>query len=589
MTSRLPVPGKDHHNWGDILNGFLATSHHDNGTLRSSAVMQAGAVMMINGQPPAQNGSVTLASTDIGAISDGDPAGGDLGGTYPNPTVVATHLSAPLTPDQGGTGLSTVGAAGQVLAANSTGTLTWANAPVDWINVVTAYGADPTGVNDSTAAIQNAVNACLGKGGGVVYLPQGTYRVTSTITCNQNGNPVFFQGDSIWLTNILFYGSGDCIYHYDSSTYNSRTAPGGGIRGICIDGTHATGGSVGLHMGDIFHYEVDLRSRMFNGANGKAVLLQNTYYWTEQLQGKIRAEWSTQHIVFDVNTAGASTRTGSFMRLNLDASIEGSGDGVVFQNGTYPTHGRLSIVGNFQGSNTAPVTTAILRLTGSVPAGLNDTASSQIYNCELYMGCEATGTYTPQSIVFASNKNSIGTCTGMLALYNVSPSNNAGQFVNFIGSIAGDASLMCWKPSGRTNITDGGQGISSTSMTNVTGLYGAVVAWTPYRVRALVPYTTLTTAGSPVFGFTGPSTSYIRLTVRYYSANGCVSFSNHTALTGFTGPTLTNSPNLMCEIEGVIMFTAFGNLQLQAASTISGDGYTIKDAGYLELNPIIAS
>lgn len=44
-------------------------------------------------------------------------------------------------------------------------------------NAVTTYGADPTGATDSTAAIQNAINAAGLAGGGVVYLPAGTYKV----------------------------------------------------------------------------------------------------------------------------------------------------------------------------------------------------------------------------------------------------------------------------------------------------------------------------------------------------------------------------------------------------------------------------
>jgi pectate lyase-like protein len=53
--------------------------------------------------------------------------------------------------------------------------------PADWLNVVTQYGADPTGAADSTAAIQGAINAASTStaGGGVVYLPAGTYKVGS--------------------------------------------------------------------------------------------------------------------------------------------------------------------------------------------------------------------------------------------------------------------------------------------------------------------------------------------------------------------------------------------------------------------------
>ena len=48
---------------------------------------------------------------------------------------------------------------------------------------VTSYGADPTGATDSTTDIQNAVNA--GEAAGVgVYIPQGTYLVTSHILVN---------------------------------------------------------------------------------------------------------------------------------------------------------------------------------------------------------------------------------------------------------------------------------------------------------------------------------------------------------------------------------------------------------------------
>ncbi|MFA6289962.1 MAG: glycosyl hydrolase family 28-related protein [Opitutaceae bacterium] len=59
-------------------------------------------------------------------------------------------------------------------------------------NAVTTYGADPTGATDSTGAIQNAINAAGLAGGGVVYLPAGTYKVAPiganayALTLNKN-------------------------------------------------------------------------------------------------------------------------------------------------------------------------------------------------------------------------------------------------------------------------------------------------------------------------------------------------------------------------------------------------------------------
>ncbi|MBR5616516.1 MAG: hypothetical protein IKW66_06815, partial [Clostridia bacterium] len=43
------------------------------------------------------------------------------------------------------------------------------------------YGIDPTGVADSTAGIQAALNDCEKRGGGTVFLPAGNYRITKQI------------------------------------------------------------------------------------------------------------------------------------------------------------------------------------------------------------------------------------------------------------------------------------------------------------------------------------------------------------------------------------------------------------------------
>ena len=61
--------------------------------------------------------------------------------------------------------------------------MTW-TPRADWLNVVTVYGADPTGTADSTTAIQNALNAAAVKYAPkrTVYFPAGTYKITSTLT-----------------------------------------------------------------------------------------------------------------------------------------------------------------------------------------------------------------------------------------------------------------------------------------------------------------------------------------------------------------------------------------------------------------------
>jgi hypothetical protein len=61
------------------------------------------------------------------------------------------------------------------------------------------FGALGNGSNDDTTAIQNAINAVHGIGGGTVYLPEGNYIITSPLTLYSN---IAFIGDSVTATKI---------------------------------------------------------------------------------------------------------------------------------------------------------------------------------------------------------------------------------------------------------------------------------------------------------------------------------------------------------------------------------------------------
>lgn len=68
-------------------------------------------------------------------------------------------------------------------------------------NVTAApYNADPTGTLDATSAIQSAINAAKAAGGGVVFLPAGTYRLSVP-----TGQP---QALLINASNIVLRGAG---------------------------------------------------------------------------------------------------------------------------------------------------------------------------------------------------------------------------------------------------------------------------------------------------------------------------------------------------------------------------------------------
>jgi hypothetical protein len=347
----------------------------------------------------------------------------------------------------GATGLLAGGAAVVISDATSetrADAATTSTATPDWINVVlTTPAADPTGATDSTSAFKAAIAAA--GAGGVVYIPAGTYTISSTLTCTTV--PVYFVGDGAWATIISFTGTGDCFRVYDSSTYGSRTKFAGGFTGITIDGAKAVGSATGLHVGDLLQYELDLTVQNFYGTGSIGVHLDNNYYWTEQLFGRIYAQNCTSHVVFDWTSGTASTSSGSFERCDLDIyvnQISAKFDGVVFQNGAFITNGSLKIRGNF-GSSSSSVSSAALRLTGN--QNVNGYPSySGILDSMVDIGVEcSSNSYTTQTIAFGASGNVISGCYGALnfgaAGNTFTKSNNTTNIFNFLGQTGGDSTL----------------------------------------------------------------------------------------------------------------------------------------------------
>lgn len=172
--------------YGNSTGNVLVTAQGASNTV----LLGNGGVPSFGSVPNAalSNSSVTLSNGTNISIS-GSPL--SLGGT------ATVNVSGPITPTSYTSNGVLYGNSTSALQVTSAGNLgqTFVGAgtggvpsfqnnlpilgPNPWCDVV-AYGADPTGVADSRAAIVAAIAAI--PVGGIVWFPTGTYKVSSTIT-----------------------------------------------------------------------------------------------------------------------------------------------------------------------------------------------------------------------------------------------------------------------------------------------------------------------------------------------------------------------------------------------------------------------
>lgn len=106
--------------------------------------------------------------------------------------------------------------------------------PASWLNFINqtcndifdvkAYGAKGNGITDDTNAILVTIQAAETAGGGIVFLPAGTYNISSPIT--------------ITSSNIAFRGAGNFATTINQVTANTNGIIAQGIQGSPITGTY---------------------------------------------------------------------------------------------------------------------------------------------------------------------------------------------------------------------------------------------------------------------------------------------------------------------------------------------------------------
>lgn len=179
----------------------------------------------------------------------------------------------------------TGGTAGQCLQTDGAGQWVWGSCSgTSETYAVTAYGAVCDATTDDTAAIQAAIDAAEGAGGGTIVLPFGTCNFTSLTVTN---NYVSFKGQGRNVSALQSTSSGDGIvidtsaapiYFFEMRDMMMLGNSGGSSTAIKVTG-----------------HDDFLRSTINNvyfASHAKTVHIANAYYWHPTTTGTVTIDVS---------------------------------------------------------------------------------------------------------------------------------------------------------------------------------------------------------------------------------------------------------------------------------------------------------
>jgi len=402
------------------------------------------------------------------------------------------------------------------------GTGTYAPIPTVGISPLN-YGADPTGVADSTTAFTSAITAAKTVGVGVLS-PSGTFLVTSSLAISFNAISVPFWGAGAAATIFNYSGTGQFLVSHNA-TYGSdpNLQIGPSFGGFTVRYTGSSSNVSAIETGDNnHHFARDIVIENFSGTGHIGWHWYNTggspICEENDIQG-VELKNCTQNVVFD---------TGSFDYSTYDFHIGAAAnqDGMVWINNSHTFGCNISVRGNFSCGVT---NTGHVLWLGA--AGSSDLCKWNGGVTNVSVECDGTGT-GHQTLVMSNSSLIIGGYGTLNFLPVAGQAFAAGSVpysgaFNWLGLINGDSTLNQMNPS------------IAPVRPKLNGFVGETID--PAFAATSQP---VTTATHYVFRFTATTTETVSKVSLYASGSAGASCTNfYAAIYTTNGSLISGSPS----------------------------------------------
>jgi len=173
------------------------------------------------------------------------------------------------------------------------------------------FGAVGDGVTDDTQAIQDTINAVGAKGQGTVFIPDGTYKITSTLTVNSGNITIIGGGAGGHITiehPILNFTNLSSGYAFEIDTNRIMLA------GFKIDGNGNSNADGGIRLTENgYHSKINVSIANFTKSGARGIKIET---WFNEIYGSDIAHIENG-VGIEIGKGGISSTTNSIRKCYI--------------------------------------------------------------------------------------------------------------------------------------------------------------------------------------------------------------------------------------------------------------------------------